>query len=165
MWSLVCCLCSLDEILTRLSLVFDRWTTTPTPPSEPTDGFIAMGCTVLASLPCSGTCCTTLATRGSLRTVATHTDVDVLAHPSDSGMTAWFTTATGDELNDTLERVAHQDLMEFCEHHLPGLVGTAVALFPIQNDGNAAWSERLAPVGDPKRPTYHAGWAFMVHYA
>jgi hypothetical protein len=46
--------------------------------------------------------------------------VDVLAHPSDSGMTALFTTTTGDELNDTLERVAHQDLMEFCERHLPG---------------------------------------------
>jgi hypothetical protein len=32
--------------------------------------------------------------------------VDVLAHPSDPGMTAWFTTATGDNLDDTLERVA-----------------------------------------------------------
>jgi hypothetical protein len=28
--------------------------------------------------------------------------VDVLAHPSDPSMTAWFTTATSDDLNDTL---------------------------------------------------------------
>jgi hypothetical protein len=28
--------------------------------------------------------------------------VDVPAHPSDPGMTAWFTTATSDDLDDTL---------------------------------------------------------------
>jgi hypothetical protein len=33
--------------------------------------------------------------------------VYVTAHPSDPGMTAWFTTATSDDLNDTLERAAH----------------------------------------------------------
>jgi hypothetical protein len=32
--------------------------------------------------------------------------MDVPAHPSDPGMTAWVTTATGDDLNDTLERAA-----------------------------------------------------------
>jgi hypothetical protein len=54
--------------------------------------------------------------------------------------------------------------MEFCEHHLPGLDGTIVALFPIQNEGNAEWSERLAAVGDPECRTYHVGWAFMARY-
>jgi hypothetical protein len=53
-------------------------------------------------------------------------------------MTAWFTTATGDDLNDTLERAAHQTLKEFYEHHLPDLAGTAIALFPVQNEGNMA---------------------------
>jgi hypothetical protein len=62
--------------------------------------------------------------------------VDILAHPSNPGMMAWFTTATGDDLDDTLERAAHQALMEFCEHHLSGLTGTAIALFPVQNEGN-----------------------------
>jgi hypothetical protein len=90
--------------------------------------------------------------------------VDILAHPSNPGMTAWFTTATGDDLNDTLERVAHQALTEFCERHLSGLAGTAIALFPIQNEGNTAWSERLAAVGDPKYSAYHAGWAFLARY-
>jgi hypothetical protein len=33
--------------------------------------------------------------------------VDVPAHPSDPGITVWFTTAMGDDLNDTLERAAH----------------------------------------------------------
>jgi hypothetical protein len=34
--------------------------------------------------------------------------VDILAHPTDPTMTAWFTTARGDDLDDTLERAAHQ---------------------------------------------------------
>jgi hypothetical protein len=57
--------------------------------------------------------------------------VDVPAHPSDPGMTAWFTTTTGDDLDDTLERATDQGLTEFCEHHLPSIADTAIALFPI----------------------------------
>jgi hypothetical protein len=68
-------------------------------------------------------------------------------------MTAWFTTATGDDLDDTLERATHLALIECCECHLPGLAGTAIALLPIQN------------VGDSERSTYHTGWAFMARYA
>jgi hypothetical protein len=30
-----------------------------------------------------------------------------------------------------LERAAHQALTEFCEHHLPGLAGTAISLFLV----------------------------------
>jgi hypothetical protein len=91
--------------------------------------------------------------------------VDIPAHPSDLDMTAWFTTATGDDLDDTLERAAHQALTEFCDRHLPGLVGTDITLFPVQNEGNTTWSERLAAMGDPERSAYHAGWAFTAHYA
>jgi hypothetical protein len=80
-------------------------------------------------------------------------------------MTAWFTTATGDDLDDTLERVAHQALLEFCECHLPGLAGIAIPLFPIQNKGNTVWSERLAAVGNPEHSAYHAGWAFTARCA
>jgi hypothetical protein len=78
---------------------------------------------------------------------------------------AWFTTATGDDLDDTLERAAYQALLEFCERHLSGLAGTAISLFPIQNEGNPAWSKRLATVGDPERSAYHMGWEFKARYA
>jgi hypothetical protein len=57
--------------------------------------------------------------------------VDVLSYPSDPSMSAWFTTATGDDLDDTLERTVHQALTEFCECHLSGLDDTIVSLFPI----------------------------------
>jgi hypothetical protein len=57
--------------------------------------------------------------------------VDVPAHPSDPGITSWFTTAIDDDLDDTLESTAHQALIEFCEHHLLGLVSTVVTLFSV----------------------------------
>jgi hypothetical protein len=63
--------------------------------------------------------------------------VDILAHPTDLTMTAWFSTARGDDLDDTLERATHQSLTEFCERHLPVLGGTAIALLLIWNEGNA----------------------------
>jgi hypothetical protein len=46
-------------------------------------------------------------------------------------MTAWCTTAQGDDLDDTLVRAAHQALKEFCERHLPVLSDTAIALLLI----------------------------------
>jgi hypothetical protein len=124
------------------------------PPSGPTDGSVVTGCTVWTFQPYSGMCFTILATRGLPRTMVTCSvslamdavHVDVTAHPSDPGMMAWFTTATGDDLDDTLERAAQLALMEFCEHHLSGLARTAIALFLIQNNGNT-------------------GWAFMARYA
>jgi hypothetical protein len=52
---------------------FDRWTTTPTLPSELTDGSVAMGCTISIFPPCFGTCCTALATRKLPCTVVVRT--------------------------------------------------------------------------------------------
>jgi hypothetical protein len=80
-------------------------------------------------------------------------------------MTAWFTTARGSDLDDTLERAAHQALMEFYERHLLGLDDTAIDLLPVQNEGNTVWSERVAAVGNPELLTYHPGWAFTTRYA
>jgi hypothetical protein len=91
--------------------------------------------------------------------------VDIPAHPTDPTMTAWFTTARGDDLNDTLERAAHQALTEFCEHHLPVLGDTDIALLLVRNEGNTVWSERVAAISDPELSTHHAGWALIARYA
>jgi hypothetical protein len=91
--------------------------------------------------------------------------VDIPSHPSDLSLTAWFTTATGDNPGDTLERAAHWALTEFCERHLPGPDGTTIALLPIRNVGNRVWSERLAAACDPTLQTYHTGWVFTARYA
>jgi peptidoglycan hydrolase CwlO-like protein len=91
--------------------------------------------------------------------------MDILAHPTDPTMTAWFTTARGDDLDDTLERAAHQALTEFCERHLPILGDTAIALLPIRNGGNTVWSEHVTTVSDPESLTHHAGWTLTARYA
>jgi hypothetical protein len=91
--------------------------------------------------------------------------VDISAHPTDLTITAWCTTARGDDLDDTLERADHQALMEFGERHLPVLGDTTIALLPVQNEGNMVWSEHVAAVGDPELPTRHAGWVLMIRYA
>jgi DNA repair exonuclease SbcCD ATPase subunit len=80
-------------------------------------------------------------------------------------MAAWFTTAQGDDLDDTLERAAHQALTKFCERHLPVLSDTAIALLPVRNEGNAVWSEHVTAISDPESSTHHAGWALTVRYA
>jgi hypothetical protein len=80
-------------------------------------------------------------------------------------MMAWFTMARGDDLDDTLERAAHQALMEFCERHLPILDDTAIALLPVRSEGNAMWSERVTTISNPEFPTHHAGWALTARYA
>jgi hypothetical protein len=91
--------------------------------------------------------------------------VDIPAHPTDPTMTAWFTTARGDDLNDTLERAAHQALTEFCQRHLPVLGDTTLSLLPVRNEGNAMWSERVTAIDDPEFSTHHTGWALTACYA
>jgi hypothetical protein len=91
--------------------------------------------------------------------------VDILTHPTDPTMMAWFTTARRDDLNDTLERAAHQALTEFCERHLPVLGDTAIALLPIRNEGNTVWSEHVTSISDPEFLTHHEGWALTARYA
>jgi hypothetical protein len=91
--------------------------------------------------------------------------VDILAHLTDPTMTAWFTTARSDDLDDTLERAAHQALTEFCEGHLPVLGDTIIALLLIRNEGNTVWSERVTAIDDPELPTHHAGGALTACYA
>jgi septal ring factor EnvC (AmiA/AmiB activator) len=71
----------------------------------------------------------------------------------------------GDDLDDTLERAAHQALTEFYERHLPVLDDTAIALLPVRNEGNTVWSERVAAIGDLELLTHHAGWVLTARYA
>jgi DNA-binding transcriptional MerR regulator len=80
-------------------------------------------------------------------------------------MTAWFTTARGDDLDDTLERAAHLALTEFCECHLLVLGDTVIILLPVWNEGNTVWSERVTALSDSEFPTYLADWALTARYA
>jgi hypothetical protein len=84
--------------------------------------------------------------------------VGIPAHPTDPTMTAWFTTARGDDLNDTLERAANHALMEFCWRHLPVLGDTAIALLPVRNEGTRCGVSAWPPwVTLSFRPTMRVG--------
>jgi hypothetical protein len=91
--------------------------------------------------------------------------VDILTHPNDLTMMAWFTTAQGDDLDDALERAAYQALKESCECHLLVLGDTAISLLPVRNKGNTVWSEHMAAIGDTEFLTHHAGWALTARYS
>jgi hypothetical protein len=80
-------------------------------------------------------------------------------------MTAWFTTARGDDLDVTLERAAHQAIMEFYECHLPFLGDISIALLPVRNEGNVVWSERVVAIGYPELPAHHVSWALTARYS
>jgi hypothetical protein len=59
--------------------------------------------------------------------------VDIALNAKQPSWMAWSTSATGHDMGDTLEMVACQALVMFCEQHLMDSVDTPVALFSIQN--------------------------------
>jgi hypothetical protein len=145
------------------------------PPLEPMDASVVTGCTAPGFPPCVWDVFHHFgytgfpAYRGRpyfqfwLGCCKVH--VDIVADPTDPTMTAWFTTAQGDNLDNTLERAAHQALMEFCERHLPVLGDTTIALLPVRKEGNAVSSERVTAIGDPEFLTHNAGLALTACYA
>jgi hypothetical protein len=80
--------------------------------------------------------------------------LDISTHPLNLSLTAWFTTATGDDLDNTLERAVQRALTEFCECHLSGLVGTTVGLLPIRTWETGSGVSVRSPLVTPHfRPT------------
>jgi hypothetical protein len=164
----------MDEMLFHFSLVFDKWITIPTPPSEPMDGSVVTGCTTPVFHPAPGRvaplCYTGIpmyhgCPYRQFRLGRYKVHVDILAHPTDTTMMAWSTTARGNDLDDTLERAGHRAITEFCERHLSVLSDTTIVLLPVRNEGNTVWCEHVATVGDPGLLTHHADWALMARYS
>jgi hypothetical protein len=126
----------MDEMLIHFSFVFDRWISTPTPPTKTMDGSVVTGCTAPAFPPYSRTCCTALVTQGLPHTMVART-VSSSMGTARSTWTFRLTPLTrlwwpgsprlGATNSTTLERAAHQALTEFCERHLLILDGTTIA--------------------------------------
>jgi hypothetical protein len=84
--------------------------------------------------------------------------MDIPAHSTDPTMMAWFTMVRGDDLDDTLERAAHQALMEFYEHHLSVLGDTAISLLPFSTGATQCGVSMWLPSVTPSfRPTMQVG--------
>jgi hypothetical protein len=82
--------------------------------------------------------------------------VDILAHPTDPTMTAWFTTTRGDDLNDTLERAAHQALRSSVSATCRSLATPSLPCSPFKMRatwcGVSAWPPSVTPSFRPTTP-------------
>jgi hypothetical protein len=76
----------------------------------------------------------------------------------------WGTTVIGVELNKMVEQAAHVALTALCESRLDDTTAMPIALFPIHEQEEPMWRQRLQDVTEPECPHFHAGMAAMTKY-
>jgi hypothetical protein len=91
--------------------------------------------------------------------------VDIPINAKQPSWMAWSTSATGHEMSNTLEMVAHQALEMFCEQHHLDTTNTPITLFPIRNRGDQIWWEHMKAAYGETQPMFHAGCALSTVYA
>jgi hypothetical protein len=77
----------------------------------------------------------------------------------------WMTTVIGVELDETVEQTAQVALTSLCESCLADTGVMPIALFPIRNQEDHVWKQRLEVVSNPEGPHFHAGTAALARYA
>jgi hypothetical protein len=88
---------------------------------------------------------------------------DIQAHPTDPTMMDWFTMARGDDIDDMLERAAHQASQSSVSATCWSSVTPPLPCSPFRM--RATWcGVSVAAVGDPQLSTHHVGWALMARY-
>jgi hypothetical protein len=78
---------------------------------------------------------------------------------------AWMTTVIGVELDETVEQTAQVALTSLCESHLADTATMPITLFPIRNQEDHVWKQRLEAVSNPEGPHFHTGMAALAGYA
>jgi hypothetical protein len=71
----------------------------------------------------------------------------------------------GVELDETVEQTAHVALTSLCESRLVDTAAMAITLFPIRNQEDPVWKQRLEAVSNPEGPHFHPGMAALAGYA
>jgi hypothetical protein len=67
-------------------------------------------------------------------------------------MTPWRGAITGNEMDDTVEKMAHVALTSLCECSLATTSDTPIALFQIHNQDESKWQQHLEVVCDLTSP-------------
>jgi hypothetical protein len=80
-------------------------------------------------------------------------------------MEPWMATVIGVELNKTIEQTAQVALTSLCETRLADTSAMPITLFPIRNQEDPMWKQRLVAVSNPEGPHFHAGMAALAGYA
>jgi hypothetical protein len=76
----------------------------------------------------------------------------------------WMATVIGVELDETVEQTAQVALTSLCETCLADAIAMPIALFPIHNQEDPVWKQRLEAVSNPEGPHFHAGMAALAGY-
>jgi hypothetical protein len=76
----------------------------------------------------------------------------------------WMATVIGVELDETVEQTAQVALTSLCETRLVDTAAMTIALFPIRNQEDPVWKQRLKAMSNPEGPHFHAGMAALVGY-
>jgi hypothetical protein len=77
----------------------------------------------------------------------------------------WMATVIGVELDETVEQTAQVALTSLCETRLTDTTTMPIVLFPIRNQGDPVWKQRLEPMSNPEGPHFHTGMAALAGYA
>jgi hypothetical protein len=80
-------------------------------------------------------------------------------------MEPWMVIVIGVELDETVEQTAQVALTSLCETRLADTAVMPIALFPIRNQEDPVWKQRLEAVSNPEGPHFHAGMAALAGYA
>jgi cell division protein FtsB len=73
-------------------------------------------------------------------------------------------TIIGSKPDTTVEQMAHVALTSLCESCLAATAVMSITLFPIRNQENPMWKQRLKAVSDLEGPHLNADMAAMVKY-
>jgi hypothetical protein len=76
----------------------------------------------------------------------------------------WMATVIVVELDETVEQTAQVTLTSLCESRLADTAAMPIALFPIRNQEDPVWKQRLEAVSNPEGPHFHAGMAALAGY-
>jgi hypothetical protein len=76
----------------------------------------------------------------------------------------WMATVIGVKLDETAEQTAQVALTSLCESCLADTAAMSITLFPICNQEDPMWKQRLEAMSNPKGPHFHAGMAALARY-
>jgi hypothetical protein len=79
-------------------------------------------------------------------------------------MEPWMGTVVGSDPDTTVEQMAHIALTSLCESRLATTAEMPIALFPIRNQENPMWKQRLEAMSDLESPHINVGMAVMAKY-
>jgi hypothetical protein len=76
----------------------------------------------------------------------------------------WMGTVIGVRLDETVKQMAQVTLTSLCESRLADTAVMPIALFPIRNQEDPMWKQRLEAVSILEGPRFYTGMAVLAEY-